>query len=116
MEKKLTFACWGVLLGIAAWQSPGWWNAATDPRIDDTPVIQDAPVASLGPRKPELKRRDPKLPYKIDLRDYKQGDDFVRSPFNAEDGGEITFNEAGNAGPFDTDGKLILPLDPRNLH
>lgn len=116
MEKRITFACWGVLLGLAAWQSPGWWKSATDPRMDVAPVVQDVPVAALGPRKPEPKRRDPKLPYKIDLRDLKQTDEFVRSPFNAEEGGEIARNEDGNAGPFDSDGMLILPLDPRNMH
>ena len=117
MEKKITFACWAVLLGVAAWQSPGLWDSdATDPQIAAAPVEQHAPVAALGPRKSEYKRRDPGLPYKIDLRDAKQGAAFMRSPFNAEEGGEIARNENGNAGPYDANGMLILPLDPRNMH
>ncbi len=117
MEKKLTLASWAILLAVAAWQSPGWWKAATDPRTDRGPVVQKAePVAAVSPREQENKVRDPDLPYKLDLRDYEQNTEFLPNPFNAEDGGGIARNENGNAGPFDAEGNLILPLDIRNMH
>ncbi len=122
MEKKLTLASWVILLVVAIWQAPGWWKSKTDPAIttnttvNTDPVVQDTPLESLGPRNPDYKSRDPKTQYTLDLRDYKQNDKFVRSPFNAEDGGEVLLNGAGNSGPLDANGNLIMPLDMIDLH
>ncbi len=120
MEKRLTLAFWGVLLGIAAWQSPNWWNSATDPRTDTGPV-PPAAVAKADPQKPVNTRagykvRDPDVPYKIDLRNAKQVAEFFPSPEAVEDGATLSANAPGNSGPFDASGNLIMPLDPRNLH
>jgi hypothetical protein len=115
MEKRLTAAFWGVLLAIAAWQSPNWWASATDPRVDTGPVPPAVTAAvpapdKLGPRRTEPPA-DRAMPYKIDLRDAKQVAEFFPSPESVEEGATFSKNEPGNAGPFDADGMLIMPID-----
>ncbi len=119
MEKRLTVAFWAALLGIAAWQSPNWWQSATDPRVDNDPVPPIAsapaqPTGQLGPRR--TKPAGSNMPYKIDLRDAKQVAEFFPSPEAAEEGATLSANAPGNAGPFDADGMLIMPIDLGQQH
>ena len=117
MEKRLTIAFWAALLGLAVLQSPGLWGSKDDQRAAVPVVKAPAPVAeNFGPRRDEYKLRDPSLPYKIDLRNRKQVAEFFPAAEEMRGKETLAINAPGNAGPFDADGKLIMPLDPRNLH
>lgn len=106
MGLKSTLVFWTILLCIAVWQS-----ASVLVAIPEGAPAAEAPVAEAL-RRASARPREARNSF--DLSEYTQNTEFFLG--TPQEDAEFTFDDTGRSGPYDGDGKLIFPIDPRNMH
>jgi len=105
---KSTLAFWAFLICIAVWQSA--YVPVTTPEEPPLPVavapVGDAPGRVAPPPRPPRG--------KFDLSGYTQNTEFFLGTPRGD--AEFGTDDPGRSGPYDSEGKLIFPLDPRGMH
>lgn len=108
MSQKLTYAFLFVLICIAVRL---WHPTEVEEKVASS-AKEPAAVVVTAPRQPH--RVAAQRANRYDTSDFDQNTEFALG--KPKGGEEIGLNTSGNHGPYDAEGKLIFPIDPRKRH